>query len=160
MFYTILILLIISALSSFIFKTFLYDIISLPITSIYSYKKKFDPYKQKVSTLIIFIVCGLLLITLFTYLFTGISASFLSYAISKNVNSDILKSLVIAISLGTPYALKDIVGKMAMQDDESIISTPHIFAAAYIAYTTTIASFSLLFFPEYMRFWYWMPYIN
>ena len=159
MFVTIIILIITSAIISMSLKFFLYDILCLPVNFVYYKKRKSDFYNQNDGSQIISFLGGVLLIILFTYLFTGISASFLSYATIRSGNSTFLKCASIAIALGSPFALKDRTRSLLRLNAESI-NIPSVFASIWFSYTALITSFLILFFPELMRFWNWMPFVS
>ena len=159
MFLAILKLFFISLLISYLFKWILYDILCIPINYIYAIRQKSDPYNQLGSTRAISMVGGLILLIIFTYLFTGLSSSFLSYGISINSDSFLFQSFTIALALGTPFALKDRAGDILRQDVNSI-DIPSVFACPWLPYTTSCTSLILLLEPAMMKYWWWMPYVN
>lgn len=136
MFVNFLILFVVSSVLSLVFRFFLYDILCLPFNGVYAYfSAKGDQVKQIVASNI----GAFLVLMVFTYLFSGIVASFLSWAIIKHPDSDFFRISSIAISLGVPYSLRNASLKGVKLDPSSAI-IPSIYASFWIPYPVFVIS--------------------
>lgn len=152
----ILILILSGIVLGAIFKYFLYDILCLPINFLYGYYVRKDDQSKKILTSF---VGAIILFLFFTYLFSGICASFLSWAVSKDSDSDFLKIVSLVSATGVPFSLRSKAVVMCARDN-FYVRMPSVIATLYYPYFVFIISFVMYIFPSIMRFWAWMPYVG
>lgn len=153
---TLLILLIATLILGAIFKYFLYDILSIPLNGLYAYYSKNGQYIKQAY------VSGfgaIFLIFIYTYLFSGICASFLSWTISEHENSFFLKVTSLTLASGIPFSLRRKAINMLSQD-YSYSRVPSVMAVLYFPFLVFVISIIMLVFPSIMKFWSWMPYVD
>jgi len=156
MFLNLLILIAAGVVLGAVFKFFIYDIVCLPINFLYGYfVRKGDRSKQVIASF----GGAVILFLFFTYFFSGVCASFLSWAISKNNDSDFLKIVSLVSATGIPFALRSKAINMSAQD-RFYIRVPSVIATLYYPYLVFIISVVIYISPSIMRFWNWMPFVN
>lgn len=156
---TILILLCITAVM-YLILPLVYDIISAPFN--YGVSKGIleeahfgIPYKPKWYSIVLFF----LVLLIASYLFIGISMSYMDWATARHQDSVFIK--IFSVSLGTSISLSLRQKSIKMISQEPVVQyVPSILAALWIPRVVALFIVLILIFPKLDKYWSWFPYVH
>lgn len=102
---------------------------------------------------------GVFLNLVFSYLYPGLTASYVGYVALKHPDNIALKIFANICAVTIPFSMKNRTGRMLLAD-RTLIRVLGVFATPLTAYISAVLSFSLIVFPSMLRFWSWMPFVH
>ena len=139
---------------------FISDLISLPFNAFTINRLKHDAqfgihFQPKWFDLVLVFLA----FSFFTYLFSGICASYLSWMSEKHPDSFFAKSIAVALGSVTASSFSRKSGKISQQ--EPLMSNlPSILAGMFVHVGVYIMCVLFLAIPKLIEYWSWMPYVK
>lgn len=161
MFIDLIIIIIVSALISFVFSLFA-GILLLPFNFL-SFKRMRNhtnlgvPFQAKWHDLLMIFLSFVTM----TYLIAGISASMLSWAIERYPDKMFMHVFASLGGASIAFSLSRKAGLVGKQDERYHIKTyPGIIGSMFVNYPVLIISILLAIYPSLTKYWSWMPFVK
>ena len=155
----ILILIAVTAILYFVIP-FICDLLSIPFNAL-TYKRLKDEvlfgihFQPKWFDLLL----AFLAFCFFTYLFSGICASYLSWISERYPDNFIPKALAVSLGAGVASAFSRKAAKISLHD-AAMSNLPSILGSMFVKTAVYIICVLLLIFPRLLYYWSWMPYVK